>query len=265
MALRSAFTDVWPRGLKCSGVTTNETTRTPRTAVYADRGSGYFDIILAMMCVTVIISNIGGSKGVQLGPITTDGGFFLFPLAYVLGDITTEVYGMKAARRAIAMGFVMALMAVLCFWVIIALPGFDDDYSRMHDAQIAGALGPVWQIVAAGLCGFVCGQLTNSFIMTRMKDRWLERGLIGRLMSSTGVGELVDTVIFCTIAAPVVGISSFGQWLNYAFFGFLWKTLVEYAFIPVTRRVIGVIKKHEPSYQARLAEQTGASGQTVQR
>ena len=101
--------------------------------------------------------------------------------------------------------------------------------------------------------------------MTRMKDRWLERGLIGRLMSSTGVGELVDTVIFCTIAAPVVGISSFGQWLNYAFFGFLWKTLVEYAFIPVTRRVIGVIKKHEPSYQARLAEQTGASEQTVQR
>ena len=109
--------------------------------MYADRGSGYFDIILAMMCVTVIISNIGGSKGVQLGPITTDGGFFLFPLAYVLGDITTEVYGMKAARRAIAMGFIMALMAVLCFWVIIALPGFDDDYSRMHDAQIAGALG----------------------------------------------------------------------------------------------------------------------------
>ena len=79
------------------------------------------------------------------------------------------------------------------------------------------------------------------------------------------MGELVDTVIFCTIAAPVVGISSFGQWLNYAFFGFLWKTLVEYAFIPVTRRVIGVIKKHEPSYQARLAEQTGASGQPVQR
>ena len=110
MALRSAFTDVWPRGLKCSGVTTNETTRTPRTAVYADRGSGYFDITLAMMCVTVIISNIGGSKGVQLGPITTDGGFFLFPLAYALGDITTEVYGMKAARRAIAMGFIMACL-----------------------------------------------------------------------------------------------------------------------------------------------------------
>ncbi len=221
--------------------------------VYADRGSGHYDIILTVMCVVVIISNIGGSKGVQLGPITTDGGFFLFPLAYVLGDITTEIYGLRAARRGILMGFLMAILAVLCFWVIIALPGLGDAYSAQHDAAIAAALGPVWQIVAAGLCGFLAGQKTNSLQMVRLKSIYRERGLVGRLMGSTGVGEFVDTVIFCTIAAPVVGISSFGQWVNYAFFGFLWKTLVEYALIPVTTRVIAWIKKREPSYQERLA------------
>lgn len=231
--------------------------RAPRTAVYADTGSTHYDLILALMCVVVILSNIGGSKGVQLGPITTDGGFFLFPLAYILGDITTEVYGMKAARRAIFMGFAMALLAVVTFWVIIALPGMDSDYSRAHDAAIAAALGPVWQIVAAGLCGFVAGQLTNSFIMVRMKSRWLERGVVGRLMSSTGVGELVDTVIFCTIAAPVIGATTFSLWLNYTFFGYLWKVLVQYACIPVTRLVIAAIKRREPTYQQRLA----ASGQ----
>ncbi|ALN16202.1 VUT family protein [Acidipropionibacterium acidipropionici] len=224
-----------------------------RRAVYADRGSSHYDIILTLMCVVVIISNIGGSKGVQLGPITTDGGFFLFPLAYVLGDITTEVYGLKAARRGILMGFLMAILAVLCFWVIIELPGLGDSYSASHDAAIAAALGPVWQIVAAGLCGFLAGQMTNSLIMVRLKARYQERGLVGRLMGSTGVGELVDTVIFCAIAAPVVGITGFGQWANYAFFGFLWKTLVEYALIPVTTRVIAWIKKREPSYQERLA------------
>lgn len=221
--------------------------------VYADRGSSHYDIVLTLMCVVVIISNIGGSKGVQLGPITTDGGFFLFPLAYVLGDITTEIYGLRAARRGIFMGFAMAVFAVLCFWLIIALPGFSDAYSTQHDAAIAGALGPVWQIVLASLCAFVAGQMTNSLIMVRLKARHRERGLVGRLMGSTGVGEAVDTVIFCTIAAPVVGITSFGQWANYAFFGFLWKTLVEYALIPVTTRVIGWVKKREPSYQEQLA------------
>lgn len=232
---------------------TDPSQNAPR-AVYADRGSSHYDIILTLMCVVVIISNIGGSKGVQLGPITTDGGFFLFPLAYVLGDVTTEIYGMRAARRGIFMGFFMAILAVLCFWVIIALPGLGDAYSNQHDAAIAAALGPVWQIVAAGLCGFLAGQMTNSVIMTRLKARYRERGLVGRLMGSTGVGEAVDTVIFCTIAAPVVGISSFGQWVNYAFFGFLWKTLVEYALIPVTTRVIAWIKKREPTYQERLVQ-----------
>ena len=59
---------------------------------YADRGSGHYDILLTLMCVVVILSNIGGSKGVQLGPITTDGGFFLFPLAYVMGDILSLIH-----------------------------------------------------------------------------------------------------------------------------------------------------------------------------
>ena len=220
---------------------------------YADRGSGHYDILLTLMCVVVILSNIGGSKGVQLGPITTDSGFFLFPLAYVMGDITTEIYGIKAARRAIVMRFICAILSVLCFWAIIALPGFTDPYSVAHDTALKMALGPLWQMVLAGACGFLAGQFTNSVIMVRLKAKWLERGLVGRLMGSTGAGEAVDTIIFCAIAAPVVGITSFGQWCNYAFFGFLWKTLVEYACIPITTRIIAWIKKHEPSYQERLA------------
>lgn len=220
---------------------------------YADRGSGHYDILLTLMCVVVILSNIGGSKGVQLGPITTDGGFFLFPLAYVMGDITTEIYGIKAARRAIVMGFICAILSVLCFWAIIALPGFTDPYSVAHDAALEMSLGPLWQMVLAGACGFLAGQFTNSVIMVRLKAKWLERGLVGRLMGSTGAGEAVDTVIFCAIAAPVVGITSFGQWCNYVFFGFLWKTLVEYACIPITTRIIAWIKKREPTYQERLA------------
>ena len=153
------------------------------------------------------------------------------------------------------MGFICAILSVLCFWAIIALPGFTDSYSVSHDAALSMALGPLWQMVLAGVCGFLAGQFTNSVIMVRLKAKWLERGLVGRLMGSTGAGEAVDTIIFCAIAAPVVGISSFGQWCNYAFFGFLWKTLAEYACIPITTRVIAWIKKHEPSYQERLAHQ----------
>ena len=223
-----------------------------QSPAYASRGSSHFDILVALMAVVIVLSNIGASKGVVLGPIITDGGFFLFPIAYIVGDVISEVYGFKAARRATLMGFGAALFAVVCFWIMIKLPGFTDDYGVAKQAALEGALGPVWQIVLASVLGFVAGQLSNAWVMSRLKARTHERGLVLRLMGSTGVGEALDTIIFCTIAASAIGITSFGQWANYTFFGFLWKTLVEYAFVPVTRLVIGWLKRHEPSYQEAL-------------
>ena len=228
---------------------------------FAARGSSHYDIILTLMCVVIVISNIGATKGVALGPIfgdfsiVTDGGFFLFPLAYILGDVISEVYGFKAARRAIFTGFAMAALAVVSFAVIIALPGFDDDYGQSHQAALELALGPVWQIVLASLLGFVAGQTMNSWVLVRMKARFRERALIGRLMASTGVGEFVDTLIFCTVAAPVLGISDAATFINYVIFGFLYKTLIEFLFVPVTAVVIKAIKKREPSYAAAVSQQ----------
>ncbi|CEA06863.1 hypothetical protein BN1051_00172 [Arthrobacter saudimassiliensis] len=227
---------------------------------FASRRGSHYDILLTVMCVVIVLSNIGASKGVVIGPIfgdfsiITDGGFFLFPLAYILGDVISEVYGFKAARRAIYTGFAMSLLAVLSFAVLIALPGFDDAGGVAKQAALEQALGPVWQIVVASLLGFLVGQLLNSYVLVRMKRRFQERALIGRLMASTGVGEFADTLIFCAVAAPVIGISDAAGFLNYVIFGFLYKTGVEFLFIPVTGVVIRLLKKHEPSYGTPAAD-----------
>lgn len=232
-------------------------------ATYASRGSSHYDLILTLMCVVIVISNIGATKGVQFAlpgglEIVTDGGFFLFPLAYILGDVVSEVYGFKAARRAIFTGFAMALLAVVSFAIIIALPGFTDDYGLEKQAALETALGPVWQIVGASLMGFLAGQLLNSLVLVRMKERFREKALAGRLMASTGVGEFADTLIFCAIAAPVIGITDAGGFFNYVLFGFLYKTLIEYLFVPVTAVVIRFIKKREPTYAEPALEPSPA-------
>ncbi|HIY86912.1 MAG TPA: VUT family protein, partial [Candidatus Yaniella excrementavium] len=74
------------------------------------------------MAVVFILSNIGAAKGVQIGPLLTDGGFFLFPVAYIVGDIISEVYGFKASRRVIYTTFLIAVFASLTYWIIIILP-----------------------------------------------------------------------------------------------------------------------------------------------
>jgi uncharacterized PurR-regulated membrane protein YhhQ (DUF165 family) len=69
----------------------------------------------------------------------------------------------------------------------------------------------------------------------------------------------VDTLIFCSIAASVIGITDFGTFLNYVVVGFVYKTLVEFLFVPVTSLVIGWIKKREPSYGVPSADVTDAA------
>ncbi|TDL37976.1 queuosine precursor transporter [Arthrobacter nitrophenolicus] len=227
-----------------------ETSAASGTARFASIGSPYFGVMLAVMAVVLILSNIGASKGVVLGPIITDGGFFLFPLAYILGDVISEVYGFRVARKAILTTFALSVFASLCYWVIIALPGFDDEFGASKQAALEGALGPVPQIVLASLLAFLAGQTINSWILVRMKARTGEKSLWARIMGSSVAGEFVDTLIFCSIAASVIGITDFGMFVNYVVAGFVYKTLVEFILVPVTSLVIGWIKKREPSYGA---------------
>ncbi|WP_404289011.1 queuosine precursor transporter [Glutamicibacter arilaitensis] len=224
----------------------------PSKAIFAAAGSPYFSAVLALMGAVVILSNIGASKGVSIGPFITDGGFFLFPLAYILGDVISEVYGLKAARRSIYITFALAFFAVFAFWIMIQLPA-----AEFYDGQEAleRTLGPIWQIVVASGLGFLVGQMANSWVLVRMKQRFGERGLIGRLISSSGVGEFLDTLIFCAIAAPVIGITDMPNFINYVVVGFVYKTAVEIIFVPITSLVIRWFKKREPSYVALLTAQ----------
>ena len=65
---------------------------------FASVGSVYYPVLVAVFTALVIISNVTATKGVAFGPIITDGGFIVFPLTYVIGDVLSEVYGFKAAR-----------------------------------------------------------------------------------------------------------------------------------------------------------------------
>ena len=201
-----------------------------------------YPVLLALFTTIFVLSNIVSTKGVQVGPLVTDGAFFLFPAAYVIGDVISECYGFRAARRAVWTGFLAMIIAVSTFYVAILLPA-----ASFYEGQAAFAvtLGLVPRIVVASLSGYAAGQLLNAWLLTLMKDRLGERGLWKRLLGSTVVGEFGDTLIFCLIAAPVIGISAVGDTANYVVVGFVWKTLVEVAVMPITYLVIRRLKAHE--------------------
>ena len=214
----------------------------PSGSSYIPVQKSAYPVLLALFTTIFVFSNIVSTKGVQVGPLVTDGAFFLFPAAYVIGDVISECYGFRAARRAVWTGFLAMIIAVSTFYVAILLPA-----ASFYEEQAAFAvtLGLVPRIVVASLSGYAAGQLLNAWLLTLMKDRLGERGLWKRLLGSTVVGEFGDTLIFCLIAAPVIGISTVGDTANYVVVGFVWKTLVEVAVMPITYLVIRRIKAHE--------------------
>ena len=56
------------------------------------------------------------------------------------------------------------------------------------------------------------------------------------------MGEFVDTLLFCAIAASVIGISTAGDFINYVLVGFLWKTLLEVVLLPITYPTIAWVR-----------------------
>lgn len=216
-----------------------------RPAAYASAGSAYYPALAAVFTALVIISNVTATKGVAFGPIITDGGFIVFPLTYVIGDVLSEVYGFKAARRVIFLGFAMNAVAALAFWVTVYLPAADFYTNQEHFESVVGAYT---QLIIAGLAGFIVGQTINAWVVVRIKERTKEKHLWARLVGSTFAGQLGDTVVFCSIAASAIGITTFGDFATYTALGWLYKTAIEVVMLPVTYRVIALIKRREPTY-----------------
>jgi queuosine precursor transporter len=229
-----------------------------RTAAYVSTPTGIYTVVVALFCGLLLISNVAATKLITVvdglpaylgGGIFTDGGALLFPLTYVLNDVLAEVYGMRQARRAIWVGFALAALASLTFLAVGAAPpgpGYEN-----QEAFVA-VLGFVPRIVVASLAGYLAGQFLNAYVLVWLKQRTAERGLAGRLIGSTVVGEFADTALFCVIA--FIGVfPTWGSLISYTVTGYLYKVAVEVICLPVTFAVIRAIKTREPGYQARPA------------
>lgn len=214
----------------------------------ASRGSRYATIS-AMFVGVLLISNVVAVKPIAFGeirfgdislPLVFDGGVFLFPLAYVLGDVIAEVYGLKATRRAIFTAFGLALVASLTILTVQISPAAD---GWENQEAFAAVLGFVPRIVAASLVAFLAGQLVNAWVLDRLRRRTSGRFLRTRLIGSTIAGQLIDTILFCTIA--FAGVITGVDFVMYVVLGYVVKVLAEVVLLPVTTRVIRFVRAAE--------------------
>lgn len=205
----------------------------------------YLDFITAAFVATLLVSNVASTKIVAVGPFSFDGGTLLFPLAYIFGDILTEVYGYARSRRVIWIGFFWLLAAAVVFAIVDWLPPAADWPNQ--DAFNA-ILGQTPRIVAASLLAYFAGEFANSFVLAKMKVATEGRWLWTRTIGSTLVGEGIDTVVFVLVA--FYGVLPNALLWAVLVSNYIFKVGVEVLFTPVTYRVVAFLKRaeHEDYY-----------------
>jgi len=195
-------------------------------------------IIAAIFTTCLITANIIAVKVISLGAVILPAAIVVFPLSYILGDILTEVYGYRWARRVIWLGFTCNLIFVIFIWVGQVLP--PASFWKGQEAYET-ILGFTPRLLAASFCGYLAGEFVNSFVLAKMKILTRGRWLWTRTIGSTIVGEGLDTAIFITLA--FIGTPSFAAIM--ILYHWLVKTGIEAIATPLTYTVVNYLKRKE--------------------
>ncbi|MBO5465990.1 MAG: queuosine precursor transporter [Prevotella sp.] len=181
-------------------------------------------IVTAMFVTLYLVSNIMAVKVIGLwGLFYFDAGTITFPFAYMLGDVLTEIWGFKMAKRVIWTTFFCNLVMVICTQVGVWLPS--PEHLADTEAAYNHLFNYVPRIVIASLAGFLLGELSNAWVMDKMKQKMKGRKLWVRTIGSSMVGYVFDTLPFVLIA--FLGVVTTKELLLMMAFQYFSKLIIE--------------------------------------
>ncbi len=198
----------------------------------------YYEILISLFITTLIISNIASIKIVQFNHLIFDAGTILFPLAYIIGGIITEIYGFPIMRKILYIGIAILIFSGLVLYAVQLMP---HPLEWKLQESFSAILGMTWRIFFASIVAIISGELINGYLLTQLKIRTKGKFLWGRLISSSAAGSLIDTIIFSVLA--FAGTISNSALLNIIATVFFIKVCTEIILSPITLKAVKLIKE----------------------
>ncbi|HZU50835.1 MAG TPA: queuosine precursor transporter [Sphingomicrobium sp.] len=147
----------------------------------------------------VCIAGVLGNKQVALGPLAVEAGIFAFLLLVVTSSSVAELHGRATANRLVLMGFIPLVTSLVLSVIVLALPAspqMDPNRLSAFETMMKGT-PRIW---LGGIFAYGVSTFLNVTIFSRLKAReggrllWLRAGIASVL------SQVVDTVIFITVA-----------------------------------------------------------------
>ena len=202
----------------------------------------YLDVLITAFVVILLVSNLVAQKIIRIGPVSFSGALLLFPVTYIFGDIFTEVYGYAASRRAIWLGFCGTALMWSVGALVIALPADPDFHDQKAFITVFSILP---RLLFASLIAFWAGEFANSYTMARLKLLTRGRWLWTRTVSSTIIGQAVDTVI--VVVLTFAGNYPASELVRIILTSYCLKVAYEILATPLTYLVVNFLKRAENS------------------
>ena len=210
--------------------------------VSANQHTKYLGVLGMLWITFLLITVFTAVKTFSIGPFVLNIAILAYPFTYIFADIFTEVYGYRVTRRIVWTGFASVVMASIITYLYSIIPP-SASYPDNEAFSLIFKTSPA--IALATIAGFFGGEITNSFVLAKMKILTKGKGMWARLIGSTAAGQFVDNALFFGVAFLVAGAFSPTELipliLNTAVFATAWEVLV----LPITYRVIKFIKHKE--------------------
>lgn len=199
----------------------------------------------ALSAGALVISNLAAVKLWNFFGIAVDGGVVLFALTYIIGDLIVEFYGEKIARNIILAGFLVNIIAIVVFYIVIALPVYPG--WEMQES-FSSVLGFAPRIILGSLSAYVCSNLLNNFIFTKLKNGngIFASSFIARALGSSAFAHIIDCIIFETIA--FLGVLSLNEFLLQACFAYIIGIGFELVLLPIEAIIAKKLKGKMTDY-----------------
>jgi queuosine precursor transporter len=200
----------------------------------------WFVFVVAIFITCLITANIIAVKLIRVFGFVLPAAIVVFTLSYVFGDVLTEVYGYRQARRVIWLGFFCNLIAVIAIWIGQVLPAAPFWEAQSSYERI---LGYTPRLLAASLLAYLAGEFVNAFVLAKMKIATNGRWLWTRTIGSTLAGQALDSAVFITLA--FAGAMPQNALLSAVVTQWIVKSAYEAAVTPFTYWAVGFLKGRE--------------------
>ena len=200
----------------------------------------FLNLLTALNVTFLLVSAFTGARVIGVLGVGVSVTVLYFPVTFPIGDILTEVYGYAQSRRVIWISICCSVAGSVVAATQLAVPAaafFE------ADAAYQAVFSVSFRTAVAGLAAFFVGDICNSYVLAKMKI-WDEgRRLWARFVSSTIVGEGVNTALFYGIALH--NVLPERLLLRSVLVGWAAKVMVEVVMLPVSYAAVRYLKRAE--------------------